>query len=141
MRIGELAGRLGIATSKIRFLEARGLIHPTRRPSGYRDYDDSTLEMLQIILQAQSLGFTLDEISVSLTETRGGRLRCDYLIKRLTAKLHELDRHIALTAALRERVVELIGELGTRHAENQRRGRRQTAPVSSQADERPHPAR
>jgi MerR family transcriptional regulator, redox-sensitive transcriptional activator SoxR len=39
MRIGELAKQLGMTTSKIRFLESRGLVHSSRLPNGYRDYD------------------------------------------------------------------------------------------------------
>ncbi len=111
MRIGELAKRLGVATSKLRFLEAHGLIRPARRlASGYRDYDDSAVETLQIILQAQSFGFTLEEISRSFVETRQHGLRCDYIIKLLNGKLQELDRHIEQTRALRARLVCAVDE-------------------------------
>ncbi len=95
MKIGELAKRLGVAPSKIRFLEANGLVQPPgRRQSGYRDYDESAAERLEIILQAQSFGFTLDEIRGAFAETEGGDLRCEYLIKKLTAKVQDVDRHI-----------------------------------------------
>lgn len=114
MRIGELAKRLGVATSKIRFLEARGLIQSARLPSGYRDYDDGALQMLQIILQAQSFGFTLEEISRSLVEMGSQGPSCDYLIDRLMAKLQQLDRHIEQTRALRQRLLDMVEELEMR---------------------------
>jgi MerR family copper efflux transcriptional regulator len=114
MRIGELAKRLGVATSKIRFLEARGLIQSARLPSGYRDYDDGALQMLQIILQAQSFGFTLEEISRSLAELGSQGPSCDYLIDRLMAKLQELDHHIEQTVALRQRLLDMVEELKMR---------------------------
>ena len=121
MRIGELAKRLGVATSKLRFLEAHGLIRPARRlASGYRDYDDSAIETLQIILQAQSFGFTLEEISRSFVETRQHGLRCDYIIKLLTDKLQELDRHIEQTRTLRARLASAVAEFEARRVHNQR---------------------
>ena len=137
MRIGELAKRLGVATSKIRFLEAHGLIPSARRlSSGYRDYDESAVDVLQIILQAQSFGFTLEEIGRSLVETKGPGLRCDYIIERLTGKLLELDRHIEQTRALRVRLTDAIDEFERRRVRNLR------LPAGSKArgtTHQPHP--
>src|SRR5450755_2279082 len=77
MRIGEVARRLGVATSKIRFLEAGGLIGAAdRTASGYRDYAEGTVETLRFVLEAQSFGFTLNEIGQSLEATEGSELRC-----------------------------------------------------------------
>jgi DNA-binding transcriptional MerR regulator len=42
-----------ISISKIRFLEAEGLISPERAPSGYRRYSDSDIERLRYILDVQ----------------------------------------------------------------------------------------
>jgi MerR family transcriptional regulator, copper efflux regulator len=122
MRIGELAKRLNVATSKIRFLEKQGLIRPIRLSSGYRDYDDGAIETLQIILQAQSFGFTLQEIDSSFIETKGQGLRCGYIIKRLTGKRHELDRHIEQLLALRTRMTNTIEELEQRLAASHQAG-------------------
>jgi DNA-binding transcriptional MerR regulator len=121
VRIGQLAKRLGVAASKLRFLEAQGLIEPARRlPSGYRDYDESVIETVQIILQAQSFGFTLEEISRSFVEAKGQTLRCDYVIKRLSAKRQELDRHIEQAQAMRLRLSNAIAEFEKRRAANQK---------------------
>jgi len=126
MRIGELAKRLDVATSKIRFLEKQGLIRPIRLSSGYRDYDDGAIETLQIILQAQSFGFTLQEIDSSFIETKGQGLRCGYIIKRLTGKRHELDRHIEQLLALRTRMTNTIEELEQRLAASHQAGPNRT---------------
>ena len=121
MKIGELAKRLGVAPSKIRFWEDNGLIPPARRlSSGYRDYDAAALETLQIVLQAQSFGFTLKEIQRSLVETRTVGRSCDYLVKRLSAKRNDLDRHIEQACALRARMTQAIDELAERGAANAR---------------------
>jgi DNA-binding transcriptional MerR regulator len=58
MTIGEVLGRLrvdfpDVTISKIRFLEAEGLIEPERTPSGYRKFTEADVERLQFILSAQ----------------------------------------------------------------------------------------
>ena len=42
-----------ISISKIRFLEAEGLLSPLRAPSGYRRYTESDLERLRYVLSVQ----------------------------------------------------------------------------------------
>ncbi|MGB7961483.1 MAG: MerR family transcriptional regulator, partial [Propionicimonas sp.] len=42
-----------VSISKIRFLEAEGLISPERAPSGYRRYAESDIERLRYILDVQ----------------------------------------------------------------------------------------
>jgi DNA-binding transcriptional MerR regulator len=42
-----------ISISKIRFLEAEGLIRPQRAPSGYRRYSESDLDRLRYVLAVQ----------------------------------------------------------------------------------------
>ncbi len=58
MTIGEVLGLLSgefpdITVSKIRFLEAEGLIEPERTPSGYRKFAQADAERLRFILAAQ----------------------------------------------------------------------------------------
>lgn len=42
-----------ISISKIRFLEAEGLVRPQRAPSGYRRYSESDVERLRYVLSVQ----------------------------------------------------------------------------------------
>ena len=118
MKIGELAKQSGIATSKIRFLESRGLVHSSRRPNGYRDYDQESLLTLQTILQAQSFGFTLEEISSGFLEIQGRGLRCDYIVQRLLGKIQQLDQHIAQVETLRSRIRAAADEMLARRAKD-----------------------
>ncbi|MBO2454052.1 MerR family transcriptional regulator [Actinomadura barringtoniae] len=58
MTIGDVLGRLraefpDVTISKIRFLEAEGLIEPQRSPSGYRKFADTDVERLSFILTVQ----------------------------------------------------------------------------------------
>ncbi|WP_026377175.1 MerR family transcriptional regulator [Aestuariibacter salexigens] len=63
MRIGELSQTSGVPTSTIRYYEQRGLISkPARTASGYRQYDESALQQLQLIRMSQQLGFSLDDL-------------------------------------------------------------------------------
>ena len=56
--IGEVLAQLraefpDVSVSKIRFLEAEGLIQPARSPSGYRKFGPSDVDRLRYILTAQ----------------------------------------------------------------------------------------
>lgn len=58
LTIGEVLKRLhddfdDITISKIRFLEAEGLISPDRTDSGYRQFDEGDIERLRYVLRAQ----------------------------------------------------------------------------------------
>lgn len=58
LSIGEVLSKLrsefsDITISKIRFLEAEGLIDPQRTPSGYRKFTNLDLERLRYVLSAQ----------------------------------------------------------------------------------------
>lgn len=141
MQIGELARRFGVAPSKIRFLEDEGLVRPVRRTrAGYREYDESSAEALAMILQAQSLGFTLDEIRGALAETRRYGLRHDYLIGQIARKLGELDRHIAQAHELRARLVCASNELKARMKSGANCDTR-SATVSPRGTVKPRPPR
>ena len=56
--IGQVLSQLdlefpGISASKIRFLEERGLVHPSRTETGYRKYSQTDIERLRYILTMQ----------------------------------------------------------------------------------------
>jgi DNA-binding transcriptional MerR regulator len=58
MSIGEVLALLrpefvDITISKLRFLEAEGLVEPLRTPSGYRKYTPANVERLRLVLAAQ----------------------------------------------------------------------------------------
>src|SRR3984893_2065875 len=129
MQIGELARRFGVAPSKIRFLEDEGLVRPVRRtPAGYREYDESSAEALAMILQAQSLGFTLDEIKGALAETKHHGLRREYLMRNIELKLIELDRLVAQVNELRASHACTSNELKARMKNGEKCDTRPPAP-------------
>jgi MerR family copper efflux transcriptional regulator len=62
-RISEVAARTGFSASAIRFYEDAGLVEPARTPSGYRVYDERSVERLRFIARGKDLGLSLDEIA------------------------------------------------------------------------------
>lgn len=115
MRIGELAKRASMATSRIRFYEARGLLPvPARTDNGYRDYPEALIEVLQFIEQAQRLGFSLKELT---GRTDLDTHTCPDVAAALRAKLAEVDAHIAAAMARREALTALITEIENRDRE------------------------
>jgi MerR family copper efflux transcriptional regulator len=62
MKVSELARRVGIAPSAIRFYEAEGLLpQPRRAASGYRDYGETDLCRLRVMVSLRALGLELRE--------------------------------------------------------------------------------
>ena len=108
MRIGELAGRIGVTTKTIRFYEAIGLLpEPARTASGYRDYRDSDAERLTFIKTAQSLGLSLDEIREIIAFRDRGQRPCGYVADVLARQVAQLDGRIREMGRLRDQLREL----------------------------------
>jgi len=95
MKIGEVAKLTGTGIETIRFYEREGLLlEPERRPSGYRQYDESTVERLEYIRRAKELGFTLAEIRELLELSFVNHACCDHVRQRADAKITEIEEKI-----------------------------------------------
>ncbi|MDQ6778409.1 MAG: MerR family transcriptional regulator [Actinomycetota bacterium] len=89
MRIGEVAERAGVATSRIRYYERIGLLPAPERISGQRRYDDAVLRRLAVIDVAQDAGMTLDEIRTLIEH---GNVPIGDVLRRVTGgKLAAID--------------------------------------------------
>ena len=64
LRIGDFSNVVGISVKTIRFYEEKGLIKPAYidKYTGYRYYDEKSIEQILMILQYKNMGFTLEEI-------------------------------------------------------------------------------
>ena len=59
LRIGDVAARAGLSAPAIRYYERVGLLAPAPRSvTGYRHYNETTIEELRFIKKAQALGFS-----------------------------------------------------------------------------------
>jgi len=64
MRISELADRVGVPTSTVRYYERIGLLGaPPRTGSGYRAYDEESATRLLFVTRARRLGLACDQIT------------------------------------------------------------------------------
>ena len=113
MRIGELSGRTGISTSRIRFYERHDVLpKPTRNGNGYRTYPDTAVKILELIDAAQRLGFSLSEIRTALSEAAPNFPSRAAMAKALRSKLEHIDQHMKDVRARRRQIVKLLKEMG-----------------------------
>ena len=111
MRIGELAARTGVTTSRVRFYEKRGLLPPAGRlKNGYRDYDEHAVSVVKFIDRAQGFGFSLAEVSRHLSLPDDVDRKASLQL-RLEMKLAQLDVHMRAIQERRGEIVGLIEEV------------------------------
>src|SRR5262245_57277187 len=95
LTVGEVAQRVGVRTSALRYYESVGLIAPPKRVSGQRRYDESVLKTLALIQTAQQAGFTIAEIHMifhDYSKDAAARERWQELTEQ---KIGEMDELIA----------------------------------------------
>ncbi|KOT97447.1 MerR family transcriptional regulator [Streptomyces sp. NRRL F-4711] len=109
MRIGELAGAVGVTTRTVRHYHHQGLLpEPERRANGYRTYTLRHVVVLARIRRLTELGLGLAEVWDVLADEAG---------KDLAEVLEELDADLARQeAAIRERRARLRTLLRTEGA-------------------------
>jgi MerR family transcriptional regulator, copper efflux regulator len=103
-RIAEVASRAGVSAATLRYYEQIGLLPaPSRTSSGYRMYDDSTVDRLAFISRAKQLGCSLEEIADLTLAWDGGE--CGPIQDRLrvlvASKLDDATAEIASLGTLR----------------------------------------
>lgn len=105
MSIGEVARRVGIRASALRFYEREGLLSPSDRVGGRRRYERAAVSRLLMIRFCQQLGFTLAEIRQLVTPPNGtsGKQKWRGLVDR---KLVEVDRAIEQAQAVKRLLEE-----------------------------------
>ncbi|UVM48418.1 MerR family transcriptional regulator [Pseudomonas sp. B21-015] len=95
MKIGELEARSGASRHTLRYYEQIGLISPLRRTNNYRVYTAQTLQDLDFIQRAQSMGFSLGEIGEILDAQRNKLIDCADGAKLIEKKMAEIKQKIA----------------------------------------------
>lgn len=61
MNISQAAERADLPPKTIRYYEEIGLVSPSRRANGYRDYSEQEIHTLRFVARARSLGFPVEE--------------------------------------------------------------------------------
>ena len=96
MLINELSKKTGISAHTIRFYEKSGLIEGKRDESitsnNYFHYDEETIEKLEFISDAKSVGFTIREIGQLIDAWYNNRFSKEEKLNILNEKLHSLEQ-------------------------------------------------
>jgi MerR family redox-sensitive transcriptional activator SoxR len=92
LTISEVARRVGLRPSAIRYYEQIGVLHPAHRVSGQRRYDEAALYRLAALQRARQIGFTLDEIRQLFFGFRNGTRPSERWKKLSQRKLAELEQ-------------------------------------------------
>jgi len=108
MKIGELAKRVGLSISTVRYYETLGIIRASRAESNYREFPSESEELLLLVLQAKSLGFTLKEIQSLAKALQQGGLTKDKLRVELFKKLEALDERVKLIKTFQKNVRKIL---------------------------------
>ena len=107
MSIGEVARRMGLRPSAIRYYERLGLIAKAPRVSGRRQYDDHVLERLAMVRFAKHVGFSVAEIKVLLGGVQG-RPPTERWHKLAAEKVAQVDEFLAHAQGIRKLLSETL---------------------------------
>ncbi len=125
--IQQVTQETGVRPSTLRYYEEVGLLHPTGRVSGRRQYDESVFQRLALIHTGQQAGFTLSELGTLLNnalDTDSGSTDWHELVGRKLKEMDTLMRNIQSMKSLLEDIMncddaslaECIVLTGQRHA-------------------------
>jgi MerR family transcriptional regulator, redox-sensitive transcriptional activator SoxR len=103
--IGELARRVRLRPSALRYYEEIGLLTSVGRSAGRRVFPVTAIRRIALIKMAQRAGFTLAEIRGLLADQPGATKQWRTLAER---KLPELDRLIGEMQTLRAAVADCL---------------------------------
>jgi DNA-binding transcriptional MerR regulator len=111
VKIGQVAREAGVSVDTVRFYERRGVLPAARRrSSGYREFDESTVERIHVAKAMQDLGFTLDEIVDALHTHDAGDATCASERWRLAAVVDRLDARIAELRRARAQAADTLDD-------------------------------
>jgi MerR family copper efflux transcriptional regulator len=106
--IGQVARRAGVGVETIRFYEREGVLEdPPRRASGYRQYSEEVVKRIRFIKRAQSLGFSLKEITELLLLRIDGQTSCEEVKERTEAKVAEVERKMVELQRMRQALLQV----------------------------------
>ena len=109
LTIGNVARRVGVRPSALRYYETQGILRPAaRRPNGYRIYSDDAVKVLSFVKRAQSLGITLSEIKPLLNLASRGDKPCSHVKQLARRHLAEVNDKIRELQALRDELRTLL---------------------------------
>lgn len=90
MTVLELARKSGVSPHVVRYYTRLGLLRPLSNPqNGYRMFTEPDVARLKFIRKAQSLGFTLKEITQIFKESSRGESPCPNVRRIIERRIEE----------------------------------------------------
>lgn len=118
LTIGQLAKRVGLRTSALRYYEEQGLLAPIgRTESGYRLYTPEAEHTLRFIRRAQQLGFSLADIRILLESQQDGGLSDETAIRIAQERYLELERRVTRLLVLQHELELFLRDMATSPAD------------------------
>src|SRR5688572_6785132 len=111
MRIGALAERVGTSTRALRHYEALGLLSARRSSNGYREYDETDVQVVREIRTLVGIGFALEETRPFVECLRAGYASgdsCPASVAVYRRKIAEIDDCVASLSAVRARLTAAV---------------------------------
>jgi len=111
LTIGQLSQRSGVNIETVRFYEREGLLPKAdRSPSGYRQFDETTIDRLEFIQRAKELGFTLNEIKELFALRVESSSSCADVKSRAEAKIADIEDKLRILNRMKSALVKLTNE-------------------------------
>ncbi|MGL1902094.1 MAG: heavy metal-responsive transcriptional regulator [Fibrobacterales bacterium] len=102
MLISETAKLAGVNIETIRYYERQGILEvPHKRESGYREYTQEAVALIQFVKNAQNLGFSLKEIKGLLAVKVDPQSDCGDVKQRALEKILEIEEKITALEAMK----------------------------------------
>jgi Predicted transcriptional regulators len=112
MQIKQLAALAKVSPKTIRYYESIGVLPvPERSPNGYREYENSDVERLKLVLGARRLEFSLDDVTEIIAMRDRREAPCRVMLDKLSQKADEIAQRTAELQRLEQELRHLY-ELG-----------------------------
>ena len=116
--IGEAAKKANVTVKAVRYYERIGLIPEAGRNEGkFRIFPMETVERIEFIKRAQTLGFTLEEIGEMLAVYDQGDCTCGQVRDSVESKVGVIERKLRELKALRRDLLAVMARLADRDRE------------------------
>ena len=110
MLINELSKKTGISIHTIRFYEKSGLIEGKQdesvKSNNYFHYDEVTIEKLEFISDAKSVGFTIREIGQMIDAWYNNAYTKEQKLEILAEKLVSLEQKMKEIKEMKKQIIE-----------------------------------
>lgn len=111
LQVGDIAREAEVNVQTVRYYERRGLVLPQGRSNGgYRLYTTDAVRVVRFIRRAQTLGFSLDEISELLELRRSARGSVRDARALASAKIADIDARLQGLISVRDSLSRLVAD-------------------------------